>query len=116
MSAIAKQMLDRINAIVEAHLLGTGTAGTHCAVASGSVLRARDIENAAKKFCATKPLVGFVCRPDAVVAVRRLAEKEAHPHFGAVPVYEKPDQVEQILAFYDREQMNRHLSPNTQIG
>lgn len=114
MSALTEQLLADINARVEAAILGTRTAGAHCAVSPGSVLRVRDIERAAKKLAAMpKPVVGIVCRPDVVGRVRRMADAEAHPLLGAVPVYEKQDQAEPYRAFYDREELNRYLSPNS---
>ena len=113
MSATAEQILADINARVEAVILGTRTDGANCAVASGSVLRVRDIERAAKKLAAMpKPVVGIVCRPDVVGRVRRMADAEAHPLLGAVPVYEKQDQAEPYRAFYDHTEMHRYLSPN----
>lgn len=111
MSALTEQILADINARVEAAILGTRTAGAHCAASPGSVLRVRDIEQAAKKLAAIpKPVVGIVCRTDAVARVRRMADAEAL--LGAVPVYEKQDQPELYRAFYDREEMHRYLSPN----
>lgn len=113
MSALTEQILADLNARVEAAILGTRTDGAHCAVASGSVLRVRDIERAAKRLAALpKPIVGIVCRPDVVARVRRMADAEAHPLFGAVPVYEKQDQAEPYRAFYDLTEMHRYLSPN----
>ncbi len=113
MSALAEKILADINACAEAAIFGTRTDGAHCAVASGSVLRVRDIEKAAKKLAAMpKPVVGIVCRPDVAGRVRRMAAVEAHPLLGAVPVYEKRDQAEPYRAFYDHEELRRYISPN----
>lgn len=113
MSALAEKILADINARVEAAILGTRTDGAHCAVASGSVFRMRDLERAAAKLAKLpKPCVGMVCRPDTVGRVRKLADAEAHPLLGPIPVYEKRDQPEACLAFYDHAELKRHLSPN----
>lgn len=113
MSALADKILADIDARLREMILGTRTDGAHCAVSSGSALRARDIEKAMKKLEALpNPIVGFVCRPDAVARIRRVAEEEAHTIFGPVAVYEKEGQTEMCLAFYDLKELHRYLSPN----
>ena len=68
-----------------------------------------EIEAASRRLQETPVLVGIVCRPDVVAAVRQVAKEEASPMFGEVPIYEKPGQVQECLAFYDRELLRIHL-------
>jgi hypothetical protein len=82
--------------------------------ASGSVFGFRELMQAADKLAALPPpCIGIVCRPDTFVRVRKAAEAEAHPLLGPLLIYEKRDQAEAALAFYDHDELKRHLSQNT---
>lgn len=106
-------MMGQLRAEIEAAILGKPAVGTHCAVSTGSTFRASDLEKAAKELAALpKPLVGIVCKPKFYVAVSVHANKHAGP-LGPVPVFSKPDQQQDCLAFYDIKLLREHLSSNT---
>jgi hypothetical protein len=108
-----KQLAAGLNARIETMVFGVlssanNTPGSPCSVV-------QEFEAVVKKFAEQpKPVVGFVCRPDLVGRLRSVVEAEAHPLFGAVPVYAKEGEVS-CKAFTCHAELRLYLEGNSGI-